>query len=235
MHTHSYSFTQYYFQALPVITSRWYLYKSRPPQQQHINLDFTNIRSIKNKSEALNHHIIGHNTSIFAVTETWLREDETPALLADITPSGYQLYHKPQCSRGGGVGFIVDKNINCHLLESQKDYNSFEHIMLNVVQNGEPVNFVCIYRPPGTKTSFLEDFSELISHLTSLKHTFVIVGDINIDPKTHTLSNRYTSLLEEWAETTCGFPHTHSWEHLRSPDNTWTFSTSQELENQWLF
>ena len=32
----------------------------------------------------------------------------------------------------------------------------------------------------------------------TLKHTFLIVGDINIDPKKHTLSNRYTSLLEEF-------------------------------------
>ena len=43
-----------------------------PTQQQlpNINLGFTNIRSIKNKSEALDHYINGHNISIFAVTET---------------------------------------------------------------------------------------------------------------------------------------------------------------------
>ena len=69
---------------------------SQPPQ--NINLGFTNIRSIKNKSEALNHYINGHNIGIFAVTETWLREDETAALISDITPAGYQLYHRPRCS-----------------------------------------------------------------------------------------------------------------------------------------
>ena len=169
-----------------------------PPQQQCINLGFTNIRSIKNKSEALNHYINSHNTSIFAVTETWLREDETPALIAGITPAGYQLYHKPRCGRGGGVAFLVNKDINCTLLESPKHYDSFEHIMLNVVLPGESVNMACIYRPPSTNASFLLDFSDFICHLNSLKNTFLIVGDINIDPKSHNLSNKYTSLLEEF-------------------------------------
>ena len=169
-----------------------------PLSQQNITLGFTNIRSIKNKSEALHHYINSHNTGIFAVTETWLRQDESAALIADITPAGYELYNRPRCSRGGGVAFFVQKNIKCSHVESPKQFNSFEHIIIQVVFQEVTLNMVCIYRPPGTNTSFVDDFSDLICHLNSLKHTFVIVGDINIDPKSHILSNKYNSLLEEF-------------------------------------
>ena len=91
----------------------------------------------------------------------------------------------PRCR--GGAAFLVQKNIKCSQVESPKQYNSFEHIIIQVVFQEVTLNTVCINRPPGTNTSFLDDFSDLNCHLNSLKHTFVIVDDINIDPKSHIL------------------------------------------------
>ena len=57
-----------------------------------VKLSFTNIRSIHNKSPSVTAYIVAHNINIL---ETWLMQDETPSFLSDITPDGYQLFHKP--------------------------------------------------------------------------------------------------------------------------------------------
>ena len=170
-----------------------------PGPQTNIKLAFTNIRSIKNKSTSVSHFLSGHNIDIFAITETWLRNDDTSSLLSEITPAGYQLYHRPrEDRRGGGVGFLVNCNISCKELPPVKEFESFEFILLHVALPDRSIHIACIYRPPGTDQYFLQHFSDLLSYLNSLKQDFIIVGDINIDPNTHCLANRYNSILEEY-------------------------------------
>ena len=121
-----------------------------PGPPQCTKLAFTNVRSIKNKSTSVDRFITGHNIDIFAITETWLRKDETSSLLSEITPAGYKLYHRPrEDRRGGGVGFLVNCNISCKELPPVKEFKSFEFSLLHVALPDRSIHIACIYRPQG--------------------------------------------------------------------------------------
>ena len=75
---------------------------------------------------------------VVAITETWLKAKETSTALADITPQGYSLIHKPRRGKqGGGVAIIMTNNkfdvtptdsARNLGLEFDKDFNFKKHI-----------------------------------------------------------------------------------------------------------
>lgn len=67
-----------------------------------INFCLLNTRSINKKELILKDYVIENDIDIFAVTETWLRDDDTFSI-AEVCPTGYHFYHVPlKNSRGGG-------------------------------------------------------------------------------------------------------------------------------------
>ena len=54
------------------------------------------IRSIRNKSVALADFINSNKSDIIAVTETWLRPDDTDSFIASVTPPGYKCTPRPE-------------------------------------------------------------------------------------------------------------------------------------------
>ena len=66
-----------------------------------------NTRSINKKELILKDFTVENDIDIFAVTETWLRDDSAFSV-AEICPKGYYFYHIPRKnSRGGGVGVLL--------------------------------------------------------------------------------------------------------------------------------
>ena len=53
--------------------------------------------------------LLSNHCLIVAVTETWVRRDETKSTIADISPLGYSFFHEPRAGQraGGGVGILV--------------------------------------------------------------------------------------------------------------------------------
>ena len=72
-----------------------------------------NTRSINKKELAIKDYAVGNNVDIFAVTETWLRENENYDFpIAEVCPTGYCFYHVPRKnSRRGGGGLLIKKHI----------------------------------------------------------------------------------------------------------------------------
>ena len=73
-----------------------------------VPLDFCllNARSICNKSRLINDFIADHNIDLFALSETWLRGDDSDLYyFRDICPDGYVFHHVLRLhTTGGGVG-----------------------------------------------------------------------------------------------------------------------------------
>ena len=53
-----------------------------------------NVRSIKPKTALFSDYVTSENLDIVAVTETWLKHDETKSTIADISPPGYSFFSR---------------------------------------------------------------------------------------------------------------------------------------------
>ena len=141
-----------------------------------------NIRSIRNKSVALAEFINSNKSDIIAVTETWLRPDDTDSFIASVTPPGYKCTHVPrQQGRGGGVGFFIRDDIDFKVLP-QPCFNTFESISVHLsTGNAQDIVFHTVYRPPNvSKANFIEDFSSFVEGAALSCCENVILGDLNL-------------------------------------------------------
>ena len=100
-----------------------------------VPLDFCllNFRSICNKSRLINDFIADHNIDLFALSETWLRGDDSDLYyIRDICPDGYVFHHVPRLhTTGGGVDIVLKNNIKAKI-QAQESYCSFEHLELEL-------------------------------------------------------------------------------------------------------
>ncbi len=80
--------------------------------------------------------------------------------------------------RGGGVAALFKDFYQCKQI-SFGQYLSFEY--LGIVLKGAPrILFIIIYRPPKYSTAFVEEFTELLSMISSEFDCFIVAGDFNI-------------------------------------------------------
>lgn len=77
-----------------------------------------NVRSIANKSAMFVDYINECKADLFAITETWLSDNDS-AVCYEITPPGYKVFHCPRSDRrSGGTALLFKDNINVCKLES---------------------------------------------------------------------------------------------------------------------
>ena len=77
-----------------------------------------NCQSINQKKAAsLSDLILENNYQCVALTETWLssNEEENSVVLSSFLPDGYNIFHVPRPTRGGGVGFVFRDHYHARL------------------------------------------------------------------------------------------------------------------------
>ncbi len=80
--------------------------------------------------------------------------------------------------RGGGAVALFKDVYQCKQV-SLGQYLSFEY--LGIVLKGAPrILFIIVYRPPKYSPAFVEEFTELLSMISSELDCFAIAGDFNI-------------------------------------------------------
>ena len=96
-----------------------------------VPLDFCllNSRSICNKSRLKNDFIADHNIDDFALSETWLRGDDSNLYyIRDICPDGYVFHHVPRLhTTSGGVGIVLKNNIKAKIQAQESYWAKFPH------------------------------------------------------------------------------------------------------------
>lgn len=99
-----------------------------------------------------------YKADLFALSESWLKADDTAAKL-EIIPSGYKLMNHPRIRhRGGGVALVYKEFISLAMSKhSDNSSSSFEFSELSVRFGSFAAQHFIVYHPPCTK-SFVSEF-----------------------------------------------------------------------------
>ena len=105
-----------------------------------------NVQSIKPKTAPFTEYVTSKNLDIVAVTETWLKHDETKSTIANISPLSYLFFHEPRADQraGGGIGILVSDQLktDIHPLSS---FKTFEAISARIGNKSFSGFVVCLY------------------------------------------------------------------------------------------
>ncbi|PFX12684.1 hypothetical protein AWC38_SpisGene23314 [Stylophora pistillata] len=178
-------------------------------QNRFVPIDFCllNTRSINKKELAIKDYAVDNNVDIFAMTETWLSNNENYNFsITEVCPTGYQVYHIPRKnSRGGGVGLLIKKHVKV-TKQTQRNFKSFEYLDIVTICSTGSTRIVTIYRPPPSETNqlnsalFLEEFCILTEHLVVFPGNLLRVGDFNyhVDNISNLDTVKFNNMLESF-------------------------------------
>ncbi len=111
------------------------------------------------------------------LNETWLEDSCSATVLTETAPPNFNCIRVCRTVRRGGGALFKDV-YQCKQV-SFGQYLSFEY--LGIVLKGAPhILFIIIYRPPKYSPAFVEEFTELLSMISSEFDCFAIAGDFNI-------------------------------------------------------
>ena len=189
------------------------------PQNRIIKCGLLNIRSIRSKGVLVNEIISDNHLDVCCLTETWLSELEYVSLNT-ATPPSHTNTHVPRDTGqvGGGVAAIFNSSLIISP-RAKSNYKSFESLVLNLSHPSwkslQPLLFVTVYRPPGSYTLFLTEFSEFLSSLVLDSNMIILNGDLNIhvDVGTNSLGSAFSSLIDSIGFSQCVDKPTHIFNH----------------------
>ena len=173
---------------------------------QKLKLSVINIRSVKNKTAALLHHITTSNIDICSITESWINLDDL-ITINQLRTDLFDFHVIPRPNRtGGGTAILFRKSLDI-VLHSSGCLKSFEFSIWKINNKHLPCFLVIIYRPPYspnhpiTASAFIEEFSNFIADdLPNQHQDIIITGDFNIhfDDKFNTTTKAFNDLLQSF-------------------------------------
>ncbi|XP_040912342.1 uncharacterized protein LOC121193970 isoform X2 [Toxotes jaculatrix] len=147
-------------------------------KQKPLKTALFNTRSLNNKSLILNEFITDNKLDLLCLTETWHKPMDYVAL-NQTTPTGYSYVDNPRAEgRGGGIAVIHRDDLTLSPL-SIPAASSFEHLAFRL-PGPQSLTVAIIYRPPKTTSSFLSDFTDFFTQLSSISSSLLLLGDFNI-------------------------------------------------------
>ena len=176
-----------------------------------------NVRSIRNKSASFLEFVKDNNADLIAVTETWLRPEDTESLISSITPPGYKFTHVPRnVKKGGGVGFFIKEDLSFEQV-SKNSYQAFESISIQIsTEDAKDVIFHVVYRPPNlSKSQFLDEFGMFLEGAALSGYENILLGDLNFHLDKHdTWTLKFYDILEQFSFTQLVNTPTHIQGHI---------------------
>ena len=130
-----------------------------------------NSHSIVNKLRNFQPFIYTQDFSLIVISETWLHDY---IYNKEILSTGYTIYRKDRCSKGGGVMLAVKSTFKTTELASP---DNLEIVTISVHSHHNLI--ICaVYLPPNYKTDHVQD---LYSYITTLSCSgdVILLGDFN--------------------------------------------------------
>ena len=159
-----------------------------------------NARSVRNKADIIHQLIIDSKSSIVAITETWLTNNDS-SIPSQLTPTNFDIIQANRLSpsRGGGLAIIyssefkllsssIPSTISCEILSCRF-----------LLHNSIIIQFILIYRPPSSIfNNFLSELESLFESIST--DNLIILGDFNVQVNTHSLcSESFKKLIYEYS------------------------------------
>ena len=187
------------------------------PVSRYLNGCLLNIRSIRNKSASFLEFVKDNNADLIAVTETWLRPEDTEGFISSITPPGYKFTHVPRnVKKGGGVGFFIKEDLSFEQV-SKNNCQAFESVSIQISTEGaKDVIFHVLYRPPNlSKSQFLDEFGMFLEGAALSGCENILLGGLNFHLDQHdTWTLKFYDLLEQFSFTQLVNTPTHIQSHI---------------------
>ena len=187
------------------------------PGSRSLNGCLLNVRSIRKKSASFLEFVKDNNADLIAVTETWLRPEDTESFISSITPPGYKFTHVPRnVKKGGGVGFFIKEDLSFEQV-SKNSYQAFESISIQISTEGaKDVIFHVAYRPPNlSKSQFQDEFGMFLEGAALSGYENILLGDLNFHLDKHdTWTLKFYDILEQFSFTQLVNTPTHIQGHI---------------------
>ena len=128
----------------------------------NISCGLINCRSAINKASDIKVDIREKKLDLYALTETWIKEDDTVTPL-HMCPPSYEVLSFPRSNRtGGGIALIYNKCIDVKK-DTVYSYKSMECTNFCINHQCKDTKFAVIYRSPDTSIiSFITDLTDYI-------------------------------------------------------------------------
>lgn len=124
----------------------------------------------------MNATVVEYDYDVIALTETWLDESTTDAMLLN----NFTVFRNDRKGRGGGTLIAVKKCIKCfrYSLDTELPIEATAVI----IESKNPALLICIYIPPDDiSKNLLNNIDNIVSGINPAHGTTVIVGDFNIN------------------------------------------------------
>ena len=182
-------------------------------------LDILIITPTKLSSSGCMQHefVKDNNADLIAITETWLKPEDTESFISSITPPGYKFTHVPRnVKKGGGVGFFIKEDLSYEQV-SKNNYQAFESISIQISSEGaKDVIFHVVYKPPNlSKSQFLDEFGMFLEGAALSGYENILLGDLNFHLDKHdTWTLKFYDILEQFGFTQLVNAPTHIQGHI---------------------
>lgn len=179
-------------------------------QEGHTNgqlkVGLINCQSSRNKSDLIIDHLKDHDLDLLALTETWLKENDSVAA-GNITPAGFSLISVPrEHRRGGGVALLHKSSLHVKAQGFGHDKpRSFEITECDLSYDNATLKLAIVYRPPPSSknrssfSDFIQEFSSLLDKYVLFTGKLLILGDFNVhwENENSNETSRLMSLLHD--------------------------------------
>ena len=184
------------------------------PASRSLNGCLLNIRSIRNKSASFLEFVKDNHVDLIAVTETWLRSEDTESFISSFTLPGYKFTHVPRkVKKGGGVGFFIKEDLSFEQV-SKSNCQAFESTSIQI--STKDVIFHVLYRPPNlSKSQFLDKFGMFLEGAALSSSENILLGDFNFHlDQNDTWTLKFYAILVQFSFTQLVNTPTHIQGHI---------------------
>ena len=165
------------------------IYQNPGPLQNEISIFYINARSVRNKISYIEN--IASEFTILCITESHLDNNISNN---DIAIEGFsEIYRKDRNWFVGGVLVYISQNISVKRKAELKFENN-ELVWFEILIPNLKLRTCVVYRPPGTHSSYWDNFDYSIEQALNISQNIVVTGDLNVDLLRET-NNRLNDII----------------------------------------